>query len=182
MDEHQKELLFEVLELLAAGALVAGAVVAPGMLIALAPFVAKKLKSDHRDVYRALRYAKQQEWIHVVETNEGIKAEMTPRGHRRWQQLAFDRPLVGTHWDGKWRLVIFDIPNKRKIAREGIRDALKRLGFHQLQESVWITPWPCLEHVDALRHFYLVPRNVQMLETSKIEYEASLLSSFNLQR
>ena len=43
-------------------------------------------------------------------------------------------------WDGKWRIVIFDIEEKNKKVRETFRHKLKELGFGQLQKSVWISP------------------------------------------
>lgn len=43
-------------------------------------------------------------------------------------------------WDGKWRVVIFDIAEVNKFARESLRRKLKELGFGMLQESVWVTP------------------------------------------
>ena len=33
------------------------------------------------------------------------------------------------HWDGKWRIVFFDIPEKKASARNVFRDKLKELGF-----------------------------------------------------
>ncbi|MEK7611341.1 MAG: CRISPR-associated endonuclease Cas2 [Patescibacteria group bacterium] len=44
-------------------------------------------------------------------------------------------------WDGKLRLVIFDVQEKWKKDRERLRYLLKNLGFGMLQESVWITPF-----------------------------------------
>jgi len=43
-------------------------------------------------------------------------------------------------WDGRWRLVLFDIPTGQNAARERLRRYLKSRGFGYLQNSVWITP------------------------------------------
>lgn len=53
-------------------------------------------------------------------------------------------------WDGRWRLVIFDIPEKRKTARNLLRGNLKKWGFVQWQKSVWATKKNCTE---VLRNF-----------------------------
>lgn len=42
-------------------------------------------------------------------------------------------------WDGKWRIVIFDIPEKLRIVRNLFRRRLKDWGFRIFQQSVWIT-------------------------------------------
>lgn len=47
--------------------------------------------------------------------------------------------LNDSNWDGQWRIVIFDIPEKRRIARDLLRNRLKEWGFTQKQKSVWIT-------------------------------------------
>jgi len=43
-------------------------------------------------------------------------------------------------WDGKWRIVTFDIPIKKSNVRDRLRHKLKDLGFGMLQQSIWISP------------------------------------------
>ena len=43
------------------------------------------------------------------------------------------------NWDGKWRIVIFDIPEQKRIIRNLFRRNLKKWGFKHLQKSVWIS-------------------------------------------
>ncbi len=45
-------------------------------------------------------------------------------------------------WDGKWRVVLFDVPTKHNVQREQLRRYLRGKGFGCLQHSVWITPDP----------------------------------------
>lgn len=42
-------------------------------------------------------------------------------------------------WDGKWRIVIFDIPEQKRLIRDLFRRNLKKWGFKHLQKSVWIS-------------------------------------------
>lgn len=42
-------------------------------------------------------------------------------------------------WDGKWRVVVFDIPEQKRIIRNLFRRNLKKWGFKHLQKSVWIS-------------------------------------------
>lgn len=48
---------------------------------------------------------------------------------------------IGEKWDGKWRMVIFDIPEKEKRKRDELRRKLKDLGFACWQKSVYISPF-----------------------------------------
>jgi len=182
MNEEKKEIIYKILGLLAAGAVVAAVAVAPGTLLALAPFLTKETRADRKRVYDVLRHAQRQQWVKVLEEEGRLSLTITKKGRRRWNQLRFDRPLGGNSWDGKWRLVIFDIHNKRKDARDALRTLLKRIGFYQLQKSVWVTPWPCHDHLAAIREMYLIPRYVQVVEAAKLECEDDLLAKFNLSR
>ena len=46
-------------------------------------------------------------------------------------------------WDKKWRLIFFDIPTKKRAARDALRRELQNIGCYQFQKSVWIYPFPC---------------------------------------
>jgi phenylacetic acid degradation operon negative regulatory protein len=43
-------------------------------------------------------------------------------------------------WDGRWRLVLFDVPVTHNHDRKRLRRYLAQRGFGYLQNSVWITP------------------------------------------
>lgn len=45
-------------------------------------------------------------------------------------------------WDGKWRLVIFDIPEDATAKRNQLRKLLLKNGFSKLQQSVYLHPYP----------------------------------------
>ncbi|MCR4306178.1 MAG: winged helix-turn-helix transcriptional regulator [Candidatus Daviesbacteria bacterium] len=40
-------------------------------------------------------------------------------------------------WDRKWRIVVFDIPEKKRQVRDILRSRLKLWGFTPWQQSVW---------------------------------------------
>lgn len=53
-------------------------------------------------------------------------------------------------WDGKWRLVLFDVPQSKASDRARLRRSLADRGFGYLQNSVWITPDPLTGEREAL--------------------------------
>src|SRR3989344_2741433 len=53
-------------------------------------------------------------------------------------------------WDGKWRIVIFDIPEEFHNERNNLRRKMRSLGFYMLQKSVFIFPYPCEEELGDL--------------------------------
>lgn len=50
-------------------------------------------------------------------------------------------------WDKRWRILVFDIPEKSRNVRDTFRNKLRELGFSRLQDSVWISPHPIEEDV-----------------------------------
>ena len=48
-------------------------------------------------------------------------------------------------WDGRWRLILFDVPEAKHSVRTRLRRYLQNHGFGYLQHSVWITPDPVTE-------------------------------------
>ncbi len=49
-------------------------------------------------------------------------------------------PHIHQRWDGRWRVVIFDIPEQASLVRDRLRKLLKDYGFKALQASVYISP------------------------------------------
>ncbi|MBI2327574.1 CRISPR-associated endonuclease Cas2 [Candidatus Curtissbacteria bacterium] len=54
------------------------------------------------------------------------------------------------HWDGVWRLVIFDIPERHTRVRDTLRRRLKEWGFNKWQKSVWASKKPLTDHLRKL--------------------------------
>jgi CRISPR-associated endonuclease Cas2 len=49
--------------------------------------------------------------------------------------------------DGKWKMIIFDIPESKRQVRDYLRTKLKQLGFKRWQNSIWVTPYRLPEDV-----------------------------------
>lgn len=49
------------------------------------------------------------------------------------------RPVM--KWDGKWLLLSFNIPEKKRVSRNHFREWLKHAGFGRLNPSLWISPY-----------------------------------------
>ena len=111
-----------------------------------------------------------------------ITVVLTKLGHHHAlrynpDNLNISKPL---RWDRKWRIVIFDIPQKKKPAREALRFELKKLGFTALQKSVWAFPYPCQNQIDFLVEFFEIRGCVRLLEVSKVDHDADLRLHFDL--
>ncbi len=85
---------------------------------------------------------------------KGLRQQLLRLEKQRWIErqalLAGNRLLRLTEagrlqWDGRWRLVLFDVPEASRGARNKLRRYLQERGFGYLQNSVWITPDPVTE-------------------------------------
>jgi DNA-binding transcriptional regulator PaaX len=63
---------------------------------------------------------------------------LTEKGKKFAEILQIDELKIknSKKWDKKWRILIFDIAQLKRIYREAFRGKLKELGFYQLQKSV----------------------------------------------
>lgn len=83
-------------------------------------------------------------------------------------------------WDGKWRIVIFDIWEKNKRKRDLLRQELIDFGFIKLQNSVWITPYDCEDYVNLLKTDLGVGKGVIYIVADKVDNEITLRKKFEL--
>ena len=74
-------------------------------------------------------------------TDEEIVLKLTDKGKEK--AVLAKLLLEDEKWDGKWRIIMFDVPEKRRIARDILRSKLKAWGFMPLQQSVWVTKKNC---------------------------------------
>ena len=83
-------------------------------------------------------------------------------------------------WDKQWRIVIFDIPNKFKKAREAIRKKLKELGFIKLQESVFVFPYECENEINFIVEVFQIRPFIRFIRANSVSNEEQLMINFGL--
>lgn len=96
-----------------------------------------KKKSVYNAVYEMLKTG----YLEKIIKNGKPYLRITNRGQQAWQRDFSFLAMRDTPWDGKWRLVIFDLPEDKKSIRESLRRKLYKLGFGQLQKSIYINPF-----------------------------------------
>lgn len=75
-------------------------------------------------------------------TDRGRIYRLTGEGLRRASGERDPLDCWRRPWDGLWRMVVFDVPEIERKARDQLRRTLKTGGFGYLQHSVWISPHP----------------------------------------
>jgi hypothetical protein len=89
-----------------------------------------------------------------LEAREGLAGDRVHRltAARRLLALGGRDPAARwkRRWDHQWRMILFDVPQKKASDRVRLRRSLADRGFGWLQNSVWITPDPLAGERDAL--------------------------------
>jgi len=83
-------------------------------------------------------------------------------------------------WDGKWRMVLFDIPAKKERQRRALCARLKELGLCLYQHSVWVYPYPLEKEVRAISDFYKISDCVLFATAESLNGERRLRQEFRL--
>lgn len=79
-------------------------------------------------------------YIEKIEKKGKVYLRLLGEGGER---IARDFPLLTFQkkkWDGKWRLVLFDIAELNRKTRDILRRKLKKLGFGMFQQSAYMSP------------------------------------------
>lgn len=178
----------EVLKIVGAGAFLAASFAFPNLPLALKPFLTD---STDRVIWkrfnipylkRVLYRLEKQKLVEIEEENDVQIVKITDRGRRRILKYSLDELAVEKpkSWDGIWRLVTYDLPEKMNHARNILREYLLAWGFYPLQESVYLHAYPCIRQVEFLREYIGVGKYVRFFIVSEIENDKEFKDFFGV--
>lgn len=88
--------------------------------------------------------------------------------------------LKKRRWNGRWRVVIFDVPERRRQTRDRLRDIMKEVGFVRLQDSVWVFPYDCEDFITLLKAELKIGVAILYMVVEQIENDKYLREHFGL--
>jgi len=180
-----------VLSFLGAGAVLSLSLfVSPTAIMLAKPFLDEKRRREQdewkqfnpRYLRRTIARLREQKLVTIEQRDGQQIVVLTKNGKRRILKYSLDELTIEKpkNWDGRWRLVIYDVPKNKKYLRDVFRGTLKNLGFYPLQESVWLYPYPCEEQVTFLREYYDVGNEVVYVVATKLEDDGPYRTYFGL--
>lgn len=118
----------------------------------------------------------------VFVEEKGLKfARLTEEGKRA---LSLERARLGAmkkkRWDRRWRVVIFDIPERRKKSRVRLRTFMQECGFVRLQDSVWVYPYDCEDLMALAKTEFHIGADALYMIVEQIERDKHLREHFGL--
>ncbi|MBU6388719.1 CRISPR-associated endonuclease Cas2 [Patescibacteria group bacterium] len=160
---------------------IAVAAVAPNMFQILGRTgVLARLKYRNKGILARL---KQKGEIEFEERDGKRYVRLTERGEealafgQQKLQLANSRPRK---WDRRYRLVMFDVPEKRKKIRERLRFHMQEVGFLRVQDSAWLYPYDCEEFMALLKADLHIGKDVLYAVVEEIENDGWIRKHFDL--
>lgn len=160
--------------------------------VALAPnaTMSKLLRSmdpdflEKRNVTHRMREAaKRLETGGLLKRDHKGQFVLTSKGEKRAEFLEVARSVRivrPRNWDEKWRIVIFDVWERRRGVRQRLRALLEKVGFVRLQDSVWVYPYPCEEFVAFVRAELRLGPGMLYIVAEGIEHDRHLREHFGL--
>lgn len=130
-------------------------------------------------------YMKKRGYIEIESRKGDVHIRLTPVGRKRARhgygrvlEMQSSRPAK---WDGKWRVILFDVPTSERIKRDAFRKLIKRLGAMMIQKSVWVYPFDCSGHIALLKSFFeLDGDQVKLLLTDSIGNDRAMQKHFRI--
>ncbi|OGG59701.1 CRISPR-associated endonuclease Cas2 [Candidatus Kaiserbacteria bacterium RIFCSPHIGHO2_02_FULL_49_16] len=110
------------------------------------------------------------------------RLRLTRKGEQKLRTLTLSEytQKIIRAWDKKWRILIFDIPERRKGLRKKIRNTLQAIGFVRLQDSVWVYPYDCEDLITLLKADLRVGDDMLYIIVDVIERDAKLRRRFGI--
>ena len=177
-----------VLMIIATGTVAFGGAIIPGIFKIFESFreassVPSEKTYSKRQIENALNNLKKRKFVKIIKEKNGrVKIKLTNKGRKRILEMSLDSLKIKKlpKWDGKWRIVVFDIPVKQNPGREALRKKMKNLGFKQLQKSVWIIPWECEDEMLFIAEMYKVEKYVEIITADNILHEKEFRQVFQI--
>ncbi len=145
--------------------------------------VAKEWREINRmSLKRSLDSMYNSRLVSLKPKGDGFEIILSEQGKKISKRLDLENLQIPKqkNWDGKWRIVMFDIPEKIKKVREAVRFHFKSIGLVEYQKSVFIYPYPCEKEIKFIAEFYKVFPSIKFIVASATSDERKFLKEFDL--
>lgn len=138
---------------------------------------------NRQNLKRAIKKLYESKLIKEKENQDGtITLILTDKGKQKALTYNMDEMEIKKpkQWDKKWRIVLFDIPERARKIRDAFRHHLKQLNFYEFQKSVFVYPYDCLDEIEYLIEFYDARRFIRFIVADSLDNELHLKDYFGL--
>ena len=175
------ELAKTILKAFLISGLIVSCIVLPGMAPVLKLVGATGAKERGR-VKRSLRSLEKNGLIVRKIKNGEEQLLVTTKGEQKLARYLLEDLQIQKlkKWDKRWRVVMFDIPETKARVRTEASWKIKDMGMKAVQDSVFISPYPCKKEIDLLANHFFIKKYFIYFETDNIECHEDILKEFKL--
>lgn len=180
--ETTSEIIDEILRYAVTGTALAASLALPGLIVGLRKPLEKFLSHlDTRERERELRriiYKMREQGLLAGSYEHGL--QLTQKARKRLDKLS----LTDLHaqpvdvWDGRWRIILYDLPKNKDSGRHALVSCLRSYGCLPLQKSTWITPFPCRKDIETICAQFGVDTYVTYFEAVSLDNERVMIDLF----
>ena len=182
--DKRKNIQKIILSTIFAAGILSVAVVAPNIFSVIKQLEgsSKRKKNLKYSINASFTRLREKGLIEIVEINGKKVARITKKGEDKLDFLdkCNFKLKIPKKWDGRWRVVSFDIKESKKKIREQLRITLIQIGFLKLQNSTWIYPYDCEDLISLMKADFKLGQDVLYLIVEKLENDQKFLKAFNL--
>jgi CRISPR/Cas system-associated endoribonuclease Cas2 len=173
-----------LLHTIAGAGILSVALLAPNALQVLRMFdSAKARRMDPKYLFgSAFEKLLIKDMVRIEMTETGKRVRLTEKGAHELARMVARNPDTRVHrrWDKRWRMVIYDIKEERKVVRKRLQGLLHGFGFYKLQNSVWVYPYDCEALLILLKADFKIGSEVLYIVVEQIENDHEIKKYFSL--
>lgn len=127
-------------------------------------------RKESRKNFSRLIYSLKKRGLIKIDNLKNRKAIiLTSKGTTKALKIKYKMLKKKKRKDGKWQMLIFDIPEKKRYLRDLLREHLYLLGYCMLQKSIWVSPYDVFKETEELLRRYALDSYVKLFLIEEIE-------------
>ncbi len=126
---------------------------------------------------KAVYNLKKHGFLVEIENKNRKQLKLTTKG-----SIRLIKPNINNHWDGYWRIIAFDIPEKYAKSRRVFRSKLSELNCKPIQKSVWISPDDIAINIEKLINLLHLQGEVNYFICKALNDENKFRRLFNIDK
>ena len=170
--------------LLLAGGLTLGLAGSPTTYFKIVKAIAHDWKKiNEEELHQAIKNLYRSKLVSAKKNENGsFTLTITRKGQKVALNYKIENIIIPAmkKWDGKWRMVVFDVPEKRRMVRLRLCATMREVGFVRLQDSVWVYPYDCEDFIAMLKAELKIGKDVLYAIADTIEHDRNIREHFHL--
>lgn len=126
-------------------------------------------RQERKKFSQLIYYLKKKGYIKIKNLEEKQAVLLTKRGADKVLKFRLKEGNKKKRADGRWQMIIFDIPEKRRFLRDLLRENLQLLGYRLLQQSIWVCPYDVSRKTETILNKYSINQYVKLFLIKEIE-------------